>query len=106
MQGELDAVEQKQQFDAQLLKANTDAAEFKAMYDKVSAGERRAACIQFLGGGGWALSGALRPAKTHNLCPQLFKNGEYVHTIMQEVHRRAHAAVVQLSAHIDSPSAC
>jgi len=32
----LDAVEQKQLFDAQLLKANTDAAEFKAMYDKVS----------------------------------------------------------------------
>lgn len=35
IQGELDAVENKQQFNAQLLKANTDAAEFKAMYDKV-----------------------------------------------------------------------
>jgi len=35
VQGELDAVEQKQLFDAQLLKANADAAEFKAMYDKV-----------------------------------------------------------------------
>ena len=33
--GELDAVEHKQQYDAQLLKATTDAAEFKAMYDKV-----------------------------------------------------------------------
>jgi len=32
--GELDAVEQKQQFDAQLYKATADAAEFKAMYDK------------------------------------------------------------------------
>ncbi len=30
-------MEQKQLFDAQLLKANTDAAEFKAMYDKVGA---------------------------------------------------------------------
>ena len=34
-QGELDAVDQKQEFGAQLLKASTDAAEFKAQFDKV-----------------------------------------------------------------------
>ena len=43
-QGELDAVEQKQQFDAQLLKANTDAAEFKAQFDKVSEQARGCVC--------------------------------------------------------------
>ena len=36
LQGEHDAVEQKSKFDAQLLKSNTDAAEFKAQFDKVT----------------------------------------------------------------------
>ena len=35
LQGELDAAEHKRRFDAQLQKANTDAAEFKATHDKV-----------------------------------------------------------------------
>eukprot|EP00967_Tisochrysis_lutea_P002215 scaffold2783_cov20-Tisochrysis_lutea.AAC.4 len=38
----MDAVEQKHQFDAQLLRANVNAAEFKAMFDKVS--KKRCGC--------------------------------------------------------------
>lgn len=34
-QGALDALAQKQLFDAQLLKSGADAAEYKAMFDKV-----------------------------------------------------------------------
>jgi len=45
----MDAVELKQLFDAQLLKANTDAAEFKAQFDKASgSGALKWCCVSCL----------------------------------------------------------
>ena len=49
MQSTVDAAEAKAVFDAQLSKANTDASQMKAAYDKVCA------CVCGGGGGVWRL---------------------------------------------------